>query len=145
MFSFHETDDVAGTISEAYRLDAALLEKWLNVAGSGFDACVKDQVDSLTSQPTLRFYRVEEDGALAGYFGHEAEGAWMSTIFIVPRLRPRKQEFFDGVRKLMKPVFYCGGFEKNQPACKFYRKMGGTVVQPMESSHGTCTMFQFRS
>lgn len=139
----NETKDIHGTISEAYRLDAPLIEKWLNVAGSGFEACVKDQVDALSKLPTLKFYRVEEGDEFIGYFGQEENGRWMSTIFIVPKFRPRKPEFLKAIRSVMEPVFLCGGYEKNEPACRFYRKFGKEVGK-LPTPGGPITVFEFK-
>lgn len=132
------------TITEAYQHDDDLIDKWLNVAGSGLEACIDDQVKALTAQPTFEFYRVEEDGKLAGYFGREMEGEWMSTIFIIPELRPRKKEFWKEVQHKMNPVFKCAGFLKNQPACRFYAKFGKQIGE-LETPHGPAVMFEFRS
>lgn len=144
MFTSTETKEIERSIREAYLFDSALLDKWLNVAGSGLDACVKDQVHALTDSPSFVFYRVEENGKYVGYFGHEHGGAFMATIFILPEYRPRKAEFWKQVEAQMMPFWRTGGYHKNQPACKFYEKMGGQKVGQINTPHGPVTVFEFQ-
>lgn len=142
-FSANRTRDVAGTILEAYAPGGDHIDKWLNVAGSGIENCVKDQVEALTGGETLVFFRVDEGQDFVGYFGSEFDGAWLSTIFIVPKYRPRKSEFWAAVKDQMKPIFKNAGFHKNVPACNFYKKMGGKEIGRAQTEHGPITMFEY--
>lgn len=144
MFVAIETQDIAGTISEAYAPGGDHIEKWLNVAGSGIENCVHDQVHALTSDSPVSFFRVEEVGNFVGYFGTQHEGSFLSTIFIVPEYRPRKKEFWALIEAKTQPVFRNGGFKKNEPACNFYRKMGGKEVASFVAPAGPVIMFEFR-
>ena len=142
-FIAKQTKDLSGIIGQAYAPGGDHIDKWLNVAGSGVDNCIKDQVAALTGGKTLVFFRVDEAETFVGYFGSEFDGSWLSTIFIVPKYRPRKVEFWTVVKNHMKPVFKNAGFHKNVPACNFYRKMGGKEIGRTETEHGPITMFEY--
>lgn len=143
MFQAIKTTRIHETIAEAYAPGGAHIDKYLNVAGSGLDNCIKDQVESLAKQPSIQFYRVEEGDTFVGYFGEEKDGFWMSTIFISEKYRPRKKEFWQVVQSKMQPKFMCGGFLKNEPACNFYKKMGGKVIATVETEAGPGLYFEF--
>lgn len=143
MFTRHETNAIRDVITEAYAPGGAHIDKWLNVAGVGVQGCIDDQVHALSADPTMKFYRVTENSEFAGYFGRSTDGKQLHTIFIVPTLRPRKLEFFKQVRDEMQSVFYVGGYIKNEPACNFYRKMGGKEVDTVTIDNHPGIVFQF--
>lgn len=129
MFTIQESKEIEPWLRRAYSSDQALLEQWHVVAGSGLDACVKDTLSVLTTDtfPDFKFYVVEEGGSFAGYFGVEADGKYLTTIFIDPKKRGKKYDFWGAILPYLSPEFCAAIYIKNRPCVRFYKKMGKFV------------------
>lgn len=142
MFTVEETKELEPSVREAYSADPVLIDLWHITAGAGLDACVKRTVDDLLVSSSLRFYRVTEDGEFVGYFGTEFDGKYSPTIFIAPKFRDRKAEFWAEMEKRTEAAWRSACFVKNTPCMKFYAKKGREMAK-IESPDGTVAVFKF--
>jgi len=126
----------------AYESDPILLEKWHVIAGSGLDKCIAQTVSDLSACTSIRFYVVTEDSQFVGYFATEFDGAYMPTIFIHPKYRHRKAEFWKLVEAKTLPEWNAGIYAKNIPCKKFYEKMG-KVISEIQAPLGAAVIFGF--
>lgn len=142
MFKVEETSNYLIYIQTAYEADPDLITKWHVIAGSSLNKCVDRTVADLASFDRLKFYVVHEDGKFSGYFGTEFNGAFLSTLFVMPNFRKKKDEFWAEIEYKVTKKFWAGIFSKNTPCMRFYAKHGKVEVKGMMPD-GEVTVFEF--
>lgn len=133
-------------VNLAYEADPELIRKWHIASGKGLSHCVDRTVADLKMLKTLTFYVVHKGNQFVGYFGSEFGGAYMPTIFILPKFRFQKAEFWSVIEKHLLNPFSAGVFAKNKRCVKFYERMGqevGRVYTP--DGEGVIFSFNKRS
>lgn len=126
MFEIEESYDFKHYIKMGFEEDLVLTQKWHIVAGTGLDNCVIDTYNVLMNDTLddFKFYVVTENEKFVGYFGVESDGAYLTTIYIWPSMRPRKEEFWECILPYVKDKFKAAIYTKNDPCMGFYSKMG---------------------
>lgn len=144
MLTARETTEIKRFVTEAYASDLPLLRQWHVVSGTGLESCVNNTVSALRHDTfsDFRFYVVEEGEKFVGYFGVEADGNYLTTIFILPDQRGRKKEFWALLLPYLQPEFRAAIYSKNVPCVRFYEKMG-KVVNKFYLRDKELTLFKF--
>lgn len=143
MFQMKESKELDSYIRRAYESDANLISQWHVIAGSTREQCIEKTIRDLEACQTLQFFVVSEGDEFVGYFGTELDGMYMPTIFILPKFRNRKDEFWALINKKVTKHFLAGIYSKNIPCMRFYSKMGGKELGRENAPDGEVTVFQF--
>ncbi len=130
-------------LKECFASDPILLEKFHIYAGQGLDACVDKTYNDLQFCNTIVF-EIRKDNQLVGYFGKENfdNKEYLTGFFIVPNFRDQKSKVWDLISIEFNCPFYCGLYEKNQPANKFIQSRGGQIVKQLIIDDNSVIMYQ---
>lgn len=140
-----ETKDYSDTIKSCWTIDPEI-QKFSRNHNCDLDERVKREVavTDLTSD-TFKFYKLYSDDNFVGYFGKENEPMpFLTTIFIMPEYRDRKQEIWDYIITHFPDTFYSGLFAINTRAISFFKKMGGIVIKDVIVEDKSAVVFEFR-
>jgi hypothetical protein len=117
---------------QCYSTDTDFLNKYHRSAGKDFSICVDQTFGELVeSNNKLSFYKVEEDGNLAGFFGIENKDNinYLSVFFIKPEYRNKKEQFWNTLSSnITSSFFICGIYKQNSRAIKFLQKLKGKEI-----------------
>lgn len=127
--------DYKWIIKKCFAADQDLVEKWHIMAGQGLERCV-DVTFADMSGANVEFKVVYEQKDLVGYFGKECvpSGEYLTGFFVMPKYRTKEdlKEFWALIKSEFGPEFFCGLYQRNQPAIDFITRNHGApniVVQ----------------
>lgn len=140
------TTNISELVSEAFASDPVLIDKWHISSGKGLQACIDKTVEDLKkADHSFSFYSVHQDSQFIGYFGTEANGAYLTTIFIKPEFRKSHRKLvWNAIREKTRAIFCTAIYSKNTPCIKFYQKHG-KIISQMKYDNQDVTVFEFRS
>ena len=131
-----EVLDYKNIILECFKTDPELIEKWHIESNNNLEICV-DRTFNDMKQANVKFYKLEINNEIIGYFGHEICGStdYLTGFFIKPKYRNSEyiKQFWNNVYNIFnnKP-FYCGIYRKNKKAYDFLIKNKGIIVLSTE-------------
>lgn len=132
-----ETKDIRPILEECFALDEPFINQWHIAAGNGLKACIDQTVSDLSSaDATFRFYKVEDNERLVGFFGIEGIN-YLTTIFINPEHRTKDKvlNVWNLIRSHFPKEFYTAVYGKNTPAINFYSKNGQNLGRLEHCGH----------
>lgn len=123
--------DYTKIFTECWKTDPSIYTTWHETPGT-LEECVKKTVDELIESKEqydlLRFYKIELDNQLIGFYG--TEGRYLTTIFIVPEFRKEyRSQIWNMIKEDLGDNFMTALYTKNIRAIKFMLKNGGMPVK----------------
>ncbi len=132
-------------IAECFAEDEPLINKWHLEAGKGLEACAEATYRDMRDAG-VDFFEVTEKGERVGYFGRELfrGNEFLTGFFVRPKFREKKfmRRFWQLVSLRLASPFYCGLYEKNEPAIAFINKNNGKEVARVESRREPAVFFK---
>lgn len=113
-------------LKECFNTDKDLVEKWHIEAPSNSEVCASRTFDDLKNTISFKFYKIESNNDVVGFFGTEGDFA-ITSFFVKPEYRDKSSLIWDKMREKVKPPFMCGIYKKNLRAAKFLEKMNGKI------------------
>lgn len=129
-----ETQDYPSVIKECFSQDSDLVEKYHIAAGTGLESCVQRTVEDLDNcHESFKFYKVENEGKLFGFFGKEHINniSYLTSFFVMPQYRNSSdlRNYWNLVNDMfVRQPFLVGIYAKNERASKFLNKCGGLCI-----------------
>lgn len=124
-------------LTELYKEDDDLLNKYHISSGKGLEYCVDKTVRDFLSFSSYKLYKILVDNQVVAFFGKEyVDGIWFMTGFFI-KINYRTKNFVYLFWKNVKKTFsqkhiYCNIYKKNTRAQKFLEKNGKLVYQTEE-------------
>lgn len=139
-----KSDDLQGTIHECYSKDPSI-QAFSRNSEHGLEGRVKLEVEAANDvHESFKFYRIYDNETLVGYFGTEEQPVnCLTTFFIMPEYRDRKDQVWNFIVSHLNGTFYAGLFKVNARAIKFFEKMGGKQVGETIAEGKPSVVFQF--
>jgi hypothetical protein len=143
-FTVKETKQLEKTIAFCYAADPEL-QKFSRNSECDLDERVKREVECLKkANETFKFFEIYDGKSLVGYFGAETIPVpWLSTFFIMPEYRDRKDNVWEFISAHFPNVFYSGLFKVNTRAIKFFEKHGGKKLTDSTTEDKPSVVFIF--
>lgn len=142
MMTVEEKKDIRPYYVWAYSECPEIPKEWHYNKGKSVHECVDCDMSDLMEADTFQFYLVSEGSSTVGYFGRECRGRHLPTIFIHPKYRGRKKEFWKLLQSYFNPEFSGAIYTDNIPCFKYYSKMGHVTGRGM-TPNGEVAMFLF--
>lgn len=138
-----QSSDLFDTVHYCYSMDQSLREFSRN-SECDLDERIKREVDCLKFGD-MTFYKVYDDKKFVGYFGYETQPILtLTTFFIMPEFRARKDEIFNYMVQDLDKTFYAGLFDVNIRAKRFFEKQGGKPIISAWVEDKPSTIYEFK-
>lgn len=132
-------------LTDCFQADCDLLKRWHIFSGRGLKACVDKTFKDLKTARVMMF-SLRKSGRLCGYFCREnCDGhQFLTGFFLKPEYRTPegRAEFWNVIQQEFRKPFYCGLYDKNQPAKRFIESRGAMLVKKVEVQDGLAALYK---
>lgn len=143
-----QTDSITEVLRECFASDKSLLSKWHVNAGQGIEKCV-ERTESDMRGASVKVFKITDGDNLVGYFGKEDahQVHFLTGFFVKPEYRTSQSiaKFWDLIQDEFKDSFYCGLYEKNEPAIKFIKKNKGNLIASVPTNGEVAKFFKIEA
>ena len=133
------------TIKKCWEADPAIVQFSRNFEHD-LDTRVLLEVEALLAAGhSFKLYDVLDDELFLGYFGIETDPTpWLTTIFVMPEHRIRKDEIWNFILTHLPEHFFSGLFKINHRAIRYFEKKGGVIIGESMAENKPIFIFEFR-